>query len=170
MNVFYIVSIMIIHSRKEEVHFHTKHECGVACFETIDSLSSFNWIFNTLVPVFVIIFGSLTLLIRVLWTRRKMQRNLRNWSKNWKMIVQLLGIAAIYTSVWLPLSVISLYDTFGDKTRFDHLLDTYMYYVTYVADISLPVVIFICSPELNRRLCRRIPLNVIGTVSRTQTH
>jgi hypothetical protein len=99
-----------------------------------------------------------------------MQRNLRNWSKNWKMMVQLLGIAAIYTFVWLPLSIISLYDTFGDKERFNHLLDNYMYYLTYITDISLPIVVFICSPEINRRLCRRVPRNVISTVSRTHYH
>src|SRR5690606_20912469 len=130
--VFYIYSIIIIQCDNQRYY---KHLCGTSCFDDNDSLSSFTWIFNTLVPVFIIIFGSMILMLRVLWTRRKMQRNLRNWSKNWKMITQLLGISVVYTIVWIPLSIISLINTFEDERRIPTIEDN-MYYITYITDIS----------------------------------
>jgi hypothetical protein len=167
INIFYVVGIIILSCDEKD---YKRHVCGDPCFEKYSSLSTFNWIFNTLVAVFIIIFGSLILLIRVLWTRRKMQRNLRNWSKNWKMIAQLLGIAAVYALVWLPLSVISLIATFDTKSPFNRTVLDYMYYLTYITDISLPIVVFIFSPEINRRLCRCTPQNSVNIASITRTH
>jgi len=143
----------------ETVEYH-RHLCGEVCFESIWGLSTFNWFFNLLLPVFIIIFGSSILIIKVLWTRRKMQRNLRNWSKNWKMIIQLLGITVVYTLVWLPLSIVSLISMFMENEPLELIVDDYMYYLTYIADMSAPIVAFVFSPEINRRLRNRVQPSV----------
>jgi hypothetical protein len=94
-----------------------------------------------------------------------MQRNLRNWSKNWKMIIQLLGITVVYTLVWLPLSIVSLISMFMENEPLELIVDDYMYYLTYIADMSAPFVAFIFSPEINRRLRNRVQPSVTNIAS-----
>jgi hypothetical protein len=164
IGTFYAVNIIIRPCEKTVPEYH-RHLCGDVCFESIWGLSTFNWLFNLLLPVFIIIFGSCILTIKVLWTRRKMQRNLRNWSKNWKMMIQLLGITVVYTLVWLPLSIVSLISMFTENDPLNLITDDYMYYLTYIADMSVPIVAFVFSPEVNRRLRNRVQPSVNNIVS-----
>ena len=129
-----------------------RHLCGDQCLDQSDGVSTFNWLFNILFPAFIIIFGSMGLLIRVLWTRREMQRNLRNWSKNWKMIIQLLGIAVIYSVIWLPVSVISLITMFSKTDRSTETIADHFYYLTYLCEMTLPIISLYFWPELMQRL------------------
>ena len=163
--IFFIYGIIILQCH-EQMDFN-RHLCGLLCIDLKPGLSQFNWCFHIILPVFITIFGSLILLIRVIWIRRKMQRNLRNWSKNWKMIAQLLGIAVVYTIFWLPLSVISLIDTFAEDSKLNQLAEDYMYYFIYITEMCLPIVGFILSPEINRRLCKRLNPNIIHIPSVT---
>ncbi len=129
--------------------------CGTQCLDLVGGLSNFNWVFNMLFPVFVIIFGSIIILIRVLWTRREMQRNLRNWSKNWKMITQLLGIAIFYTIIWLPIAIIRLIKI-SDKDNFHFgKVEDHLYFMTYLCEFTVPIVAIFLSPEILPKLHRR---------------
>jgi hypothetical protein len=146
-----------------------KHLCGLLCLDQGGVMTSFNWLFNILLPVFIIISGSSLLLVRVLWMRRDMQRNLRNWSKNRKMIGQLLGIAIVYSIVWLPLSIISTMVTFGYISPEVEVLNEQLYILTYLNTMGIPIVAIFVSPELKLRFrpCRQS--NVAGQVSATIT-
>jgi hypothetical protein len=144
--LFYLFSTLFYHCN----HVSNFNEilCGGQCLDLDGHLSTFNWLFNILFPVFIIIFGSLLLLIRVLWTRREMQRNLRNWSKNWKMIVQLLGFSVMYTIVWLPLAILTLADrSSGHEDHIDTFED-YLYFLTYLCELGVPIVALFLSPEI----------------------
>ncbi|UJR28241.1 hypothetical protein I4U23_009491 [Adineta vaga] len=165
--MFYACVIWIVPCNA--VNDYTANLCGEGCIEDVPSLSTFNWFFNILFPVFTVIFGSCILLVRVLWTRRKMQRNLRNWSKNWKMIVQLLGIAIVYSLVWLPLSAVSVINIFKKDDYLDMIGDEYLYYVTYLADMCIPIVALIVSPEINGRLRRQIRPTVATSIASRDT-
>ncbi|CAF1299750.1 unnamed protein product [Adineta ricciae] len=165
--IFYLYTICI-RSCDVLVDF-TEHLCGDDCIEVIHELALFNWLFNILFPVFIVIIGSCVLLIRVLWARRIMQRNLRNWSKNWKMIVQLLGIAAIYSLVWLPLATTSLVAIFKKDDDLGTITDTYLYYLTYLSDMCIPIAVLIFSPEINRRLVRRVRPTVVTSMASKDT-
>ena len=129
--------------------------CGTQRLDLDGSVANFNWLFNILFPVFVIIFGSIIILIRVLWTRREMQRNLRNWSKNWKMIIQLLGIAIAYTIIWLPLSMITLIKISHKNYVNIGEVEDHFYFMTYLCQLTVPIVAIFLSPEILTKLCRR---------------
>jgi hypothetical protein len=147
---------------------YNEHLCGAQCLDDENSLSTFNWLFNILFPAFIIIFGSVILLLRVLWTRRIMQRNLRNWSKNWKMVIQLLGIAIIYTIIWLPLSIISLIEMFhrNDNTEKSATnIAKHFYFVTYLSEMSVPIVALLCWSEIMQKLQRRFRSNAVASVT-----
>ncbi|CAF1082074.1 unnamed protein product [Adineta steineri] len=156
--LFYVltISIDICHNGKHREIIYDKFLCGENCLDREGGISMFNWLFNILFPVFFVIFGSLMLLIRVLWTRRMMQRNLRNWSKNWKMITQLLGIASIYTLVWIPLIIISFILIVNENHAFSKSVEDYLYFITYLCELCVPIVVLLLSSELIQSLNRRI--------------
>jgi hypothetical protein len=152
--LFYILITFITLCNKK-IEFG-KNLCGVQCIDEQGSLSIFNWFFNISLPLFIIIFGSLYLLLRVLWTRRKMQRNLRNWSKNWKMVVQLLGIAVTYTLVWLPILVFSFIEVFNGETSSTFIVHNYLYFLTYLCELGVPILALLLTPEIRQRLHRNM--------------
>ena len=130
--------------------------CGEQCLDQEGRLPQFNWIFHISFPVFVIVFGSVFILVRVLWKRREMQRNLRNWSKNWKMIIQLLGIAILYTIVWLPLVIFALIissNKAGSQLNIEDIEERW-YYMTYLCELTVPIVALFLSPEIIPKLYR----------------
>ena len=154
--LFYLLMQIILRCNRN-IEFD-RHLCGTNCIDQINALSIFNWLFNILLPVFIIILGSLLLLVRVLWKRREMQRNVRYWLKNRKMIVQLLGIALIYTLVWLPLTVFSLIETFGSSSGDVYrTVSEHLYFLTYLCAMTVPILALSLSPELQRpfRRCQR---------------
>lgn len=136
----------------EVIPNYEKYLCGDQCLDHMNGLSTYNWAFNILFPVFIVIIGSLVLLLRVIWKRRDMQRNLRNWSKNWKMIVQLLGLALIYAIIWLPLSIISIRSMFSQVENSSETVDDHFYYLTYHGELIVVIMALIFWPELMLKL------------------
>jgi len=94
-----------------------------------------------------------------------MQRNLRNWSKNWKMIIQLLGIAIVYTIVWLPLSIISLISVFHYNENSTESIADHFYFLTYLCEMSVPIVALLFWPEIMKNLHRHAQLSAIGSIT-----
>ncbi|CAF3634756.1 unnamed protein product [Rotaria sordida] len=160
------ITMSFLYSCGSKVNYNV-NLCGIQCIDEFSNLSKFNWLFNILFPVFIIIFGSSLLLIRVLWVRRIMQRNLRNWSKNWKMIVQLLGIALVYTLVWLPLSIISLMTTFGNPYSSIHSIETNLLFISYLCEMCVPIVALFLTPEIILKLRGRMQSSIVDIASVT---
>jgi hypothetical protein len=89
----------------------------------------------------------------------------RNWSKSWKMTVQLLGIAIIYIVVWIPLAIISFIHMFDKNRPFVNSVEDYWYFATYICELSVPCAALFLSTELMRHLCRRLRPNLISIPS-----
>ena len=66
------------------------------------------------------------------------------------MIVQLLGIALIYTIVWLPLTFFSLIVMFGSTPGIAEVVEDYLYFLTYLCGMTVPILALFLSPELLR--------------------
>jgi hypothetical protein len=94
-----------------------------------------------------------------------MQRNLRNWSKNWKMIIQLLGIAIIYTIVWLPLSIISLITMLYIDHKAAENIAIQFYFITYLCEMSVPIIALLFWPEMMQRIRRHIQPNAVASIT-----
>jgi len=162
ISIFYILTNSLV--RCDAEFNYNSLLCGQNCIDKIDGLSQFNWLFNIILPVFVIIFGSLFLLVRVLWTRREMQQNLRNWSKNSRMIIQLLSVSIVYTIVWMPLSVLSLISTFRKKSVSQDA-ENFFYFCVYLCEMLVPVIGLISWPELTRRIRSHFRTNSVTSLS-----
>ena len=139
--------------------------CGTHCLDHASGVSTFNWLFNILFPVFIVIFGSIILLARVIWKRREMQRNLRNWSKNWKMIVQLLGLALIYAIVWLPMSAISLLSMAGILNEAGESTADHFYYLTLHCELLVTIMALLFWPDIMQKLRPNLRSNSIVSVT-----
>ncbi|CAF1614663.1 unnamed protein product [Rotaria magnacalcarata] len=148
--VFYLLTTFVLVC--SSAFTYNMHLCGIQCLDQQNAVSTFNWLFNILFPVFVVIVGSLLLLVHVLWRRREMQRNLGNWSKNWRMIVQLLGIAIVYVIVWCPLICISLFSILFYHNDLIDQIEHYMYFTSYLCNIIIPIVAVFLTPELMQKL------------------
>ena len=142
-----------------------KYMCGTHCLDHASGVSTFNWLFNILFPVFIVIFGSIILLARVIWKRREMQRNLRNWSKNWKMIVQLLGLALIYAIVWLPMSAISLLSMAGILNEAGESTADHFYYLTLHCELLVTIMALLFWPDIMQKLRPNLRSNSIVSVT-----
>jgi hypothetical protein len=94
-----------------------------------------------------------------------MQRNLRNWSKNWKMIIQLLGIAIVYTIVWLPLSIISLISVFHYNENSTESIADHFYFLIYLCEMSVPILALLFWPEIMKNLHRHAQPSAIGSIT-----
>ena len=163
MVIFYVITNFILLCNQKVLFEHMV--CGSHCLDQGNVMSRFNWVINILFPAFIIIFGSIFLLIHVLWSRREMQRNLRNWSKNWKMIVQLLGIASLYIIIWIPLSIITLISTFHSDLETTVHVEDYFFFLTYLCEMTVPIGALFCCPEIIRRFQRRLRTNSIASVT-----
>jgi len=166
LNLFYIfVNVLLPCDRKLKFN---QHLCGDQCVDHTSGLSTFNRLFNILFPVFIVILGSLILLRRISRKRREMQRNLRRWSRNRKMIVQLLGIAIIYTIVWLPVSIVSLITMLHSSVESAESIANHFYYVTYLCELTVPVVSLFFWPEIMQKLHRRLRPSAVVFVTTGQ--
>ncbi len=94
-----------------------------------------------------------------------MQRKLRNWSKNWKMIIQLLGIAMIYTIVWLPVSIVSLITMIDSDPEETENIANHFYFVTYLCEMAVPIVALFFWPELMQKLRRGLQSNSVAPLT-----
>lgn len=157
--LFYLLTGLLLHCELE-IDFN-QQSCGVPCLDQPGGIQTFQWFFNFLVPVFIIIFGSLILLMRVLYVRRKLGRNLQHQSRNHKLIIQLLGIAFMYTLLWLPVAIFSIVQSFSENELLDHITDGYLYPLTYLCTTSFPVIAVFFTAELRDRFMQRFRSNRI---------
>ena len=77
--------------------------CGTPCFKQISFvLNSYDTMIHSFIPTVITIISSLTLLIRVVRHKRRIQGQLFSWRKQYRMSVQLLTIACLYVLMNTP--------------------------------------------------------------------
>ena len=125
--------------------------CGDApCYLLYDPiLSLYDWIANTIVPMALIILASLALIVRVI--RQKYRRHQAiSWSKQRRLILQLLSISGLYLIAWLPNTIVNLirilyWPDFLGITADDYLAD-----LVYLVCIFLPWVCVGLLPDFKK--------------------
>lgn len=78
------------------------------------------------------------------------------------MIIQLLGIAMIYTIVWLPVSIVSLITMIDSDPEETENIASHFYFVTYLCEMAVPIVALFFWPELMQKLRRGLQSNSIA--------
>ena len=141
-----------------------RHFCGPPCYTAEPSYAAFfNTVFFTGVPVLVVALSNIFLVIRIIVKKRCMQQN-RIWRKNVRMAIQLLSIAVLYLSIWLPLFVFWFITAFSYDASLlaasSNLNNDYFAHLKYIVIFLFPFVTLFGQQAMYPNVLR----NIIGIV------
>ena len=103
----YYVYFILFYPCESYYDFQTS-SCMAACFLWTNKIMAyFELIFNGFLPVCLVAICSIALLVRVLWKKPQMGRQM-TWKKNRKMTVQLLGISSTFLAFNLGYFIIAI--------------------------------------------------------------
>jgi hypothetical protein len=90
--------------------------CVAACFVSANNIMAYyELIVNGFIPVCMVAIFSVALLVRVLWQKQQMRRQM-TWRKNRKMTVQLLGVSTMFLVFNVGYFVLALGQMVWDPT------------------------------------------------------
>ena len=160
--IFYLSCIIIYQC--ENNFDYTSFLCGSICYTEVKWLLTFDWITNVLIPLLTIPLASISLLLRVVVQAKKMRRSV-NWRSTRKMTIQLMMISLLYLIFSAPLAIIYLIRTYFVSNLMDEFTYYFLYYAAYVIQLLIPMVCFMCLPEM---WPKRDRLGVAPTAQRAQ--
>ena len=149
------MGLIFIHPCVNQFDF-TMITCGGPCYLYEPTLSTFDQFANIALPVLIDTTANLTLGIRVLSQKRRMNQQ-RMWKKNRRLIIQLLAFVILHNIVWWPLLAITLvilYSPVTDPTLVQFNIDILPYGI-YVVILLCPFVLILGLPEAWPRLFPR---------------
>ncbi|CAF0816668.1 unnamed protein product [Adineta steineri] len=153
-SIFYIIGIYGIPCKN--IYNYNTIGCGLPCFF---SLSSFAVIFKNIImiclPVMLTIAMSCVLITRVYIQRKSMKRRRNFWKESIQMIIQLLPILILYLSIWIPLSILFYFSTFGTKKEKNivmPLINDYFGNLKYLVNLIYPFLVLFGQIELRTKI------------------
>lgn len=133
------------------------YHCVAACFLWTNSTMAFyELITNGFIPVCLIAVFSLALLIRVLWRKRQMGRQM-TWKKNRKMTVQLLGISTTFLFFNIGYFVIALVQFVRDPNFGASIMIWFVSINLCAPQLVFPFLCLSTIPDLKRKCLGFIP-------------
>lgn len=141
-------------------------ECGIPCYFTINILVQFDFIFDLVFPIIIIMFANLTLVIRVIHQKMSQQQGI-NWRRHRKMVLQLWIISSLYIGFWSPVTIAQLIQMTVMPSFMIDQLET-MQFVVYFIPLFLPMICLSTLPELVKKITNIIAtqrMNVIGVIT-----
>jgi hypothetical protein len=134
---------------------YTARRCGYSnCISVHPITAMIDSVANNFIPTFIIIIFSIVLLIRVLYQRYRVHRQIR-WANYIKMATQLLSISAIYFVLYVPFALLFLAYTCGLSMNTGADFFAAVLYFSYYPPLLIPFVSAAQLPEFKQK-CRRI--------------
>lgn len=132
--------------------------CSGGCFLYIPFWNAMNWVGNVSLPVCLIVAVNMVLICRTVYQKTKMKRS-HVWSKNRKMVLQLVSVASIYCLAWFPSVMLILIVTFPpphtDTASLFSIFQNTLF-LTYVVPLLYPFVCLVGQPLILRKIKRRL--------------
>ena len=126
---------------------------SIHCIYMNPFIPEWDLMFNQIVPAFIIVIFSMTLLIRVLWQKHRLLQSI-NWRKQRRMIYQLLSITLIYLIFNIPCSLFYLAYHIGFFTAVDPDISFYLVFFAYYLAFLFPFVCAGTLPNLTDKIQR----------------
>jgi hypothetical protein len=112
--------------------------CGWCCYVKNNQLVLFNWLTFGVIPTFSITLLSLSLIVRVVAQKRRIQQRIY-WCQHRRMVIQLISISSLYIFFDSPAIIIGLIQlispTYGIEVQ-----TLYLYYTVYLIPLLIPFV------------------------------
>jgi hypothetical protein len=122
--------------------------CGGPCYFFEPSLSTIDEVVNITLPLAIASVANVTVVIRVVCQKRRMKQQ-KMWSKNRRLIVQLLSFVILHNIVWLPLLVTTIMMLYSTTTNIVlmQLSINILPYGIYAVILICPMIMIFSLPE-----------------------
>ncbi len=155
--VWYTVLIFGYPCRNTFTYF--TFQCGTLCYLTNSSIfiDFENFVFF-IFPLFIIVVGNSTLIICVLIQKASMKRKHRLglWQSNLRMISQLMFIAVLYMSVYIPSCVLLIFGSYVRRSRFQpwaaSVRTRYFIHLKYLVIFGCPFMVLAGQKEMHQMI------------------
>lgn len=152
--------IVIVFPPCENKFDYTSIVCGSPlCYYENGVVALWDAIVNHIIPTFIIISCSVTLLGRILYQKKRVRQPIR-WRKHRKMAIQLLSISVLYLVLYIPDILLDFVYLCGISKDVGASFLLYANFFSYYGNLLLPFVCAGSLPNLKRKikrifLCRR---------------
>ena len=126
---------------------YTQLLCVWPCYFNSIRWSIIDVYFNNLTILFCIPVFCSIIYLRVFIRKRVMQRQVFQWRRDKKMILQLWAVSSLYMAVWVPLQLLSLINTFIDPTFLIQLSLDYLFLLPYMIHFFYPFIVILTYPK-----------------------
>ncbi|CAF1467321.1 unnamed protein product [Rotaria sordida] len=122
--------------------------CGLyPCYQDIPWINAWDYFSNGILCNILEAFFTILLVFRTIW-RKYISTRYFHWKKYRKMIIQLLSISILSLSINLPQALITFVQSQPNMSHFGSTVAPYFFYLTTYVVLFLPIVCFVCLPEL----------------------
>lgn len=138
---------------------YSTFQCGAICYLTrsqvfvdVENIGFF------MVPLFIIVVGNATLIICVLIQKASMKRTRRLglWKNNVRMISQLMFIAVLYMSIYVPSCILLIFGNYVRRSRFQPWAASvrirYFTHLKYMVIFGCPFMVLIGQKEMRQMI------------------
>ena len=150
--VFYAVSVVISPRCSTPWDFNLVM-CGTPCYFTVEFIGKFDFIFNIVLPISIVVFANIGLILRLI-CKKILIRKVLHWHKHRKMTLQLWIISSLYMGFWLPVTIVQLVQITGSPSFMIDTIETLLF-ILYFIPVFLPILSLNVFPELIKILIER---------------
>ena len=151
ITIFYTAAILM---NSCELNFNFGQPlCGFPCYTMTTSISLYDTIVHSWLPLFGSTFVDVYLVIQVVHRRQTIQRQRAQWRKYRKMLIQLIVISSLYLTLQIPFYTtlsIRLFTVLPDSVLY--IFVNYIYYFFWLLTLLLPFVCIGSIPEIVGKL------------------
>lgn len=124
--------------------------CAYPCYLDDTTMYNIDWVLTTILPLFTIVCGNITLLIRVIVSMKKIRRQQHgSWKRQKKLALQLFSFSSLYFFTWFPMTVVALLRSLFLPDLYYNLPN--LYYIYNLSYFVCPIQSLLCMfslPEL----------------------
>lgn len=154
--IFYIIAVIVSPHCNTEWDFNLVM-CGVPCYFTVEFIGRFDFIFNIVLPISIVVVANLTLIIRVIYKKFTLHQAV-DWRRHRKMTLQLCIIASLYVAFWLPVTIVQLIQITVMPSFMIDSVETLLF-ILYFIPLLLPIISLSAFPEITKKMMDRFLRN-----------
>ena len=149
--VFYVVVLFLLPC--QNFYFNVVMICLLPCYRHFYVIYMWETVVHQILPYVLILTCSVTLLVRVVWQRHRLNQPIE-WRKYRKLTIQMLSISFLYLLFFLPLTLYKTLSLFDVKLPFSTDLVTYGTFFSYLTILLFPFVCAMSLSELRKKVQR----------------
>ena len=139
-------------------HFdYTEVVCGSSiCSYDTHLTAMWDVTVNDIIPTVIVVVCSVTLLLRVLYQKSRMNQAIR-WRTYRKMTIQVLSVSLLYLIIYMPKMIIEFLHLCGAPEHTGAHFMVYAEFFAYYGNLLLPFVCAGSMPELQKKIWKIFP-------------